>query len=530
MKTTRYLLCAVVVASLIVIATVQSASAQTTVQLSGSVSAEALRLPNYGDLPSARNLPLQISFKPRNQAQLNALLAAQQNPKSPQYHRWLTPDEYGSRFGITQADFDKISRWLTNEGFQVTGGSAAQGYIKFNGSVLTIARAFNTRITKFSTDGARFGNLSEPQIPSEYAGLIATITGLSNTQASKPMNGGALTTPATPSGRSSRLHSTLLDGFIRAEPLQLAALEQDPELIVSGQGPALAPSDFNTFYGTTTLRNQGITGAVDCIAIIGDSDFRTSPIATFNNQFGITDNSGSITKVLATPSSPTINGDEVETLLDLEWSHAVAPGAAIKYFYGSNASSSFGLAIIDALQAAVNDNTCSVISISFGICGGSASFYTGTINAMMSQAAAQGQTVLVSSGDDGAAGIEFNGSQCQTGTTANVNELASSQYVTSVGGTSFSDTAFNGPSNSITAHTTERVWNDRHRSRRSGLERRRDGWRKERILQQTNLSERSHSQRRRPRSTGRCSDCQPELSRILLLSRFCGDTGSRNYR
>src|SRR5262249_34344039 len=99
-----------------------SAAFAQTVRLTGTVSSEASRLPNFGDVPSSQNLTLEIWFKPHHQDQLTKLLADQQDPKSPRYRHWLTGQEYGQRFGMTQLEFNKIVNWLTREGFQVTGG------------------------------------------------------------------------------------------------------------------------------------------------------------------------------------------------------------------------------------------------------------------------------------------------------------------------------------------------------------------------------------------------------------------------
>ena len=186
MRATRPLVCTIALC-LFLLAIVAVASAQT-VQLSGSVSPDALKLPNFGDLPAQQTLPLQIWFKPRNQARLTRLLADQQDPKSAQYHKWLTPQEYTQRFGVTQAEFDKISKWLTNEGFQVTGGSPADGYIKFSGSVLAIGKAFNTRVMKLAADGSKFSNLSDPQIPAEFSMSVGSIQGLNNLLRVVPMH------------------------------------------------------------------------------------------------------------------------------------------------------------------------------------------------------------------------------------------------------------------------------------------------------------------------------------------------------
>jgi kumamolisin len=186
MTADQLVICAIAVALCVIVGSAQT-DAQT-VALRGTVSPQALKLPTYGDLPATQTLPLQIWFKPRNQEQLNALLAGQQDPGSPQYHKWLTPQEYASRFGVTRPEFDEVSKWLRSEGFQVTGGSPLDGYIKFSGSILTITHAFGTAVSKFSPDGSRFGIQNEPRIPSQYENVVGTITGLDNLHASKPLS------------------------------------------------------------------------------------------------------------------------------------------------------------------------------------------------------------------------------------------------------------------------------------------------------------------------------------------------------
>jgi subtilase family serine protease len=404
----------ITIVALCLIAGYSEALAQT-VRLSGTVSPEALKLPNYGDVPSSQNLQLQIWFKPQRHDQLSQLLADQQDPKSPRYHKWLTPQEYTKRFGVTQQEFNKVSDWLAKEGFQVTGGSPANGYIKFRGSVLSIGHAFGARISKFSGDGSKYGNLGDLQIPAEYGNLVGSVTGLNNLHAYKPM------------------------------------IEPSPDITLSGF-TAVGPSDFYAFYDETPLLNAGVTGT-GCIAIVGVSDFNPGPIQAFNIEFGLPDNSASITKVLADGTNPGINGAESEALLDLEWSHAVAPRAATKYFLGDPIN-----VLVDALTAAVNDGTCAVINVSFGLCGEPDGFYTSTVASIVNQAQIQGQAIMVAAGDQGAAGIVSNGIQCMPATTAHVNELASNPLITSVGGTSLND-PFNA-AGVITGYTSERVWDD----------------------------------------------------------------------
>lgn len=195
MRADCLVICAITVA-LSVIAGFARADAQT-VPLRGTVSPQALNLPTYGDLPATQTLPLQIWFKSPNQEQLNALLASQQDSRSPQYHKWLTPQEYASRFGVTQPEFDQVSNWLRSEGFQVIGGSPLDGYIKFSGSTLTISRAFGTSVSKFSPDGSRFGILKEPRIPTQYENVVGNITGLDNLHAAKALSTSSLAHPVT---------------------------------------------------------------------------------------------------------------------------------------------------------------------------------------------------------------------------------------------------------------------------------------------------------------------------------------------
>jgi len=451
-KISRYYISAVFAGLLMIVGSRDALS--QTLQLSGTVSPEVMKLQSFGDMPTTQNLQLQIWFKPRNQSQLKALLASQQDPKSPHYHQWLTPQEYTGRFGVTQEDFNRISRWLTREGFQVTAGSPQQGFIQFSGNVLAVGRTFNTRVMKFAADGSRWANIDEPQVPTEYGELIGTISGLNNMHGSMPASHDAPNLPAPYPKPQSKLTSP-------GSNLQIASAEtasQSSPAIIVGNQEAMGPNDFYTFYDVTPLMNAGYSGT-GCMAIVGDSNFNSAPIQSFNSQFGL--NTASITTILADPTDPGINGDETETQLDLQWSHAVARNALIKYFLGNSANSTNG-AIVDAIHAAVTDGKCGVISVSFILCGNPQSFYNNIVDPIVTQAQLQGQTILIASGDWGAAGLVYPGSgnTCVTGTTRNVNELASNPLITSVGGTSFDKSVFNGPNGTVTAHTTERAWDE----------------------------------------------------------------------
>jgi subtilase family serine protease len=200
-----------------------------------------------------------------------------------------------------------------------------------------------------------------------------------------------------------------------------------------------------------TTRHPAAHG--DCIAIVGVSDYIHSGVPTFNAQFGLP--ASSITTILVDGSSPGINNGEAEAMLDLEWSHAVAPGAPTRFYLGNS-----GDPIGHGINQAVSDGACGVISVSFGACGVPATYYTVFLHNIYVAAAAQGQSIFVSSGDDGAAGITFDPAQqaCVPASSRNVNELGADPNVTQVGGTGFNP-VFDGAGKNV-GHVAELAWND----------------------------------------------------------------------
>ncbi len=160
------------------LATALPVSAQS-VSLHGNVAPDAIRLSPVAHADPAKILTLTIQFVPRNQAEVNALIAAQQDPRSPQYHKWLTPSEYTRRFGPSEQDFNALGDWLKSSGFQITGGSRPEGVVKFSGTVATVEKAFNTKMMTFR-NGSQFANTTEPEIPAAFADIVGEVTGLQN--------------------------------------------------------------------------------------------------------------------------------------------------------------------------------------------------------------------------------------------------------------------------------------------------------------------------------------------------------------
>jgi kumamolisin len=380
---------------------------------------------------------MEVTLGLRERAQLEQLHEQQQDPNSPLYHHWLTPAQFTASFGPTQHDAAAVVQWLGSAGFQVTGVSLDARYVRFTGEVSRAEMTFGTPVMDFGH--GFYSNTEEPKIPAHLSGVVAAIAGLDNFTRTVPV---LLT------------HRNEIAGRIGAGAMTARAVS-GPEVTING-ATSFGPADLRTFYDETPLINAGTTGAGDCIAIVGTSDFLGTAVTTFDSQFGLP--ASSISKIIVDTSNPGFNAAESEALLDLEYSHAIAPAAAQHFYLGNDATSSANGSVVDAIQQAVTDNVCSIISVSFSNCATSGTYFTDTVDPILNQAVTQGQTVFFSSGDQGAAGLIFQaGTGCVVATTAHVNELASPHSV-SVGGTGFTPN-FDASGNDV-GFVPESVWDD----------------------------------------------------------------------
>ncbi len=406
------------------------ARAQSTVRLGHSVSPAAATIPNATAAAPSMPMELVVRLALRNTDELEQLKRDQQDPSSPSYHQWLTPQQFNARFGPTQADADAVAQWLTSEGFTVKSINLAEHSVVADANAGIVSRALDVAIV---SNGTKFANTTEPAVPAALASVIADIQGLNNTFAVKPMLSGELEfgspLPATP-----------------------ADLSVSPNF----KGPlglGFSPSDFRTYYNETGLISGGITGtkAPDCIALAAVSDIHNKAIGAFTSKFKLP--AAHVTKVFASVGgNPGFNGAEIEAELDVEYSHAMAPSTPLRLYIGKGAND-----LQDAITRAVTDNACGTLSISFGYCG-IPSLISTTLKDTFTQSAMQGQTVFVSSGDQGAAGID---STCHAAFSLNINELCANPDVTCVGGTEFFPSYDSKNRDTSTIHTAlESAWDD----------------------------------------------------------------------
>jgi subtilase family serine protease len=375
---------------------------------------------------------LLLSVRPDVQAELQLLLADQQNPKSPSYHKWLTPQEFGLRFGPTDQDIADASNWLKKFGFKIDEVGNGRMWINFSGDVQKVERAFQTNIRNFEVNGKmHFANATDPSIPRALTGLVQGVVSLHNF-------------PKHPNSTVNQL----------------------PSDFTAGNGAHfLAPADFATIYNVKPLYNTtpAIDGTGQTIAIVGRTDINLADVQFFRSFFGLPANDPIFVHNGADPGNLG-GGEETEADLDVEWSGAIAKNATVKFVISQTAASD-GVDL--SAQFIVNNNLANIMSTSFGLCeqnlGATGNNFWSTLWA---QAAAQGITAFVSSGDSGAAGCDPSGAV--SGTGLGVNGLSSTPNNVSVGGTEFNEGAGNfwSPTNnavdqsSVLSYIPEIAWNE----------------------------------------------------------------------
>ncbi len=416
--------------------------ADDSFRLEGNHPAQAEAFTPLSDAALDAPLTMEIRFALRNRAVLDRLLADQQNPASARYHKWLKTGEFGRRFGPTNSEVKALEEWLQNEGFTIT--NRAPDHLEFAGSVAQTQHTFDVRIARFG-DGGVFANTSDPAVPPRFATVIGAILGMDNMVRAVPVTHQQAPAAAPDQGVLFSSGWPTLQ-LAQAERDSLASSDASPigASIINGV-EAFGPADVRTFYDETV--GAGRDGSGDCIAIVGVSDFLDTAMTAFTNKFALP--AISYTKKVH-GTNPGINsGGESEAELDLQWAHVAAPGASIVYHLGSN--------LVTDISGAITDNACGAISISYAFCGPTASLVENTMDPLFKQAAAQGQSVFVSAGDDGAAGLALSGSTCVVSKSRSVNELSTDPNVTSVGGTQFTP---NYSSGNDVGHVTEQVWGD----------------------------------------------------------------------
>ncbi|HEY6905405.1 MAG TPA: S53 family peptidase [Candidatus Acidoferrales bacterium] len=407
-------------------------------------------------LPMQR-MQLVLKRSAERETALETLMAQQQDKSSPNYHRWLTPDQFGSEFGPSDQDIQTVTSWLQSHGFQVNNVSKGRMLIEFSGDAAQVQEAFHTPIHSFVVNGVHhWANVNDPAIPTALTPVVAGLSSLHNFFPRRM-------------SRSIRPRAASALGSTRGLAMPQFTFTDTQ----NNTSFALGPADFATIYNVLPLWNSGIDGTGETIAVVTDSNINIQDIRDFRSVFGLPAKDPKITVNGADPGID-VNGDEIEALLDVEWAGAVARNANINLVVSQSTNTTFGGDL--SANFIISENPPPpILSESFGACEldiGTAQ--NAMYNSMWQQAAAEGITVLVSTGDNGSASCDvtqingFPAGPAQFG--LEVNGIASTPFNVAVGGTDFDDfsnantfwnsTNTSGTQASAKSYIPETTWND----------------------------------------------------------------------
>jgi subtilase family serine protease len=362
------------------------------------------------------------------EASLNALLQEQQDPSSPNYHLWLTPEEFGDRFGLDAADLDTVVGWLQSHGFAIDPAPRGRSWVSFSGTAGQVDAALHTELHRYLVNGVpHYAPAQEPSIPAALGSVVAGF---------------------------GSLHDFRMKPRVRTRKADFTSSLTGSHFLV--------PDDVATIYDIRTLYNNGINGTAQRIAVMGQTDIFLSDIATFRSNSGLPANLPTVIRVPGSGDPGISSNDLPEADLDLEWSGATAPNASIIYVNSGNGA-------FDSLQYAIDQNVAPVVSISYGDC--EPNFATSDLNflaALGQQANAQGMTIVAPAGDAGATDCDGNFTNRQVAQLGlAVDTPASLPYVTAMGGTTLFDvngnywsSTNNGNNGSALSYIPEVPWND----------------------------------------------------------------------
>lgn len=379
------------------------------------------------------------------QSALLKLLDAQHNRASANYRHWLTPEQFGARFGVNEDDLRHVTAWLQQNGFRIDNVGRSRLWIEFSGNVAQVESTFHTEMHQLAARGEKH---------------VANMTDIELPQALVPVVGGVLSLhdfrKHAAHGQEVRVHRNGATGKLV------------PDFTIGnsdGTFHFLAPGDYPKIYNTEPLLKAGINGTGVPIAIVGRTNINLSDVQSFRRIFALPKNDPVF---IVNGTDPGINEDELESDLDVEWAGAVAPNATVKFVTSNSTFTTDG---VDLSIAYIIDNVVApIMSASYSQCEA----FMGTagnehFTHLYQQAAAEGITVFTSTGDDGPAACDpqVNFAPAQNG--ANVSGLSSTPFNVSVGGTQFREQGMDdkywlatnrSDLSSAIGYIPEAVWNE----------------------------------------------------------------------
>ena len=401
--------------------------------LTRAVAPQALAVDN-GIAASTDVIDVAISLKANNLDDLKAFVASTVDPSSPNYHQFITPAQFASRYGQSYANVLAVKSFLEANGLTVNQVYANNLLITASGTNAQLSALFGTTQHSFtSVAGGTFQRaMNKPVIPAALQGVVSGISGLSTEPRFRPHNRqmpaelAALSAAPVASTSGARL------AISKTATSAAAAPEATPVFSNSG---SYGVKQVATRYNVDPLYAAGYTGKGKTIGIMTFASFNNAWPTSYWSAVGVT-RTGTVTVVKTCPSGTTCTigtAGSGETALDIEQSGGLAPGANVIVYEAPNTDAG-SLALY---TQAINANVADTLSISWGL---TELAYgpddLAPYDALFLQAAAQGVPVMAASADGGAYDVAGAGYPYPNySNVLAVDFPASHPYVIGAGGT-----------------------------------------------------------------------------------------------
>ncbi len=414
---------------------------------------------SLGPLSASASVSGMVVLKPPNNAALQAFIKEVTNRQSAEYHQYLAPGQFASRFGASQATINTVKNQLQTEGLQVTGVSPDGLFIAFTGTASRTQSAFHTSINRYRlSDGSiGQGTTSAVQLPSSIAGSVSSVIGLNNLVKLQPAD---IRRGSAASGTGAGTHPAAKAPAF-THPAGSATPCTDATSAAQALG-GLTDDQIANAYGAFGQYNLNNFGTGQHIAVYELEPFDPADLQAFDTCYfgatkaaqmaGTNGNAGGRLSITPVDGGQTAGPGSGESILDIEDVSAIAPNANIDVFEAPN--NTFGG--IDEYQQMIDTGTPDpIITSSWGLCETAIQEGEPGVqqaeNILFEQAAAQGQSVFSAAGDTGSNTCNAFRTPAPVSPILSVNDPSSQPYVVAVGGTTIND---------ATTPPQETVWND----------------------------------------------------------------------
>jgi subtilase family serine protease len=405
----------------IVLANVVQATTAATVNVSPMVAKSALMSP----ADSAKQINVILSLPLGDSAGAAQFVQRVSNPKDEFYRKYITPQEFARRFGANAGDYAALKEWASANGLTIVHESLARTLLTVSGTVRQFQTLFKTELNNYrSPDGKEFYSAGiSPTVPDTLAAKAVRVIGLTNSVQYAPL-------------------AKVYKKFGEDEPASVIGTDT---LGGTGPGGAYAASDLRTAYRIPEFGGA----APQTVGVFEQGGFFKYDVETYLKKMKLPHPAISFVGVNGYDGYVYDFNVELEAVLDIDMVIAINPQVKEVIAY-EDGNDPFGVALIDALDQVATDNKVQILSISYGtdeVVQGDDQMTAE--NTALTQLAAQGITVLVSSGDDGAYG--------RTGTNSypallEAPDPGSQPLVTCIGGTSLT-------TGQKEVYVTEQAWN-----------------------------------------------------------------------